>query len=220
MMQIAIDGTAASGKGTLGKSIAMRLGLDYLDTGKLYRAVGHGLLTQGETADSLPVAQIAELAFALSLPLKPDAALDASDVAMQASKVAAIVEVRAALLEKQRDFAQNPPSGKGAVLDGRDIGTVVLPDAPIKFYVDALPEVRATRRHLEMQARGATTPYGEVLADIIDRDARDKNRTSAPLTVAKDAFFIDSSALSAQEVLQIVLDHISSLNIPTSEQSG
>lgn len=212
MIQIAIDGTAASGKGTLGKSIAMRLELDYLDTGKLYRAVGHAILMAGKSADDISVQDSAELAKSLSLPILQEDALHSAEVAMQASKVAAIPEVRDALLQKQRDFANNPPSGKGAILDGRDIGTVILPDAPIKFFVDAKPEVRATRRHMEMQARGKDLLYAEVLADLINRDSRDKNRTIAPLTAANDAFLIDSSALSAQEVLQIALDHISSLS--------
>ena len=212
MIQIAIDGTAASGKGTLGKSIAMRLELDYLDTGKLYRAVGHAILMAGKSADDISVQDSAELAKSLSLPILQEDALHSAEVAMQASKVAAIPEVRDALLQKQRDFANNPPSGKGAILDGRDIGTVILPDAPIKFFVDAKPEVRATRRHMEMQARGRDLLYAEVLADLINRDSRDKNRTIAPLTAANDAFLIDSSALSAQEVLQIALDHISSLS--------
>ncbi len=213
MIQIAIDGTAASGKGTLGKSIAMRLELDYLDTGKLYRAVGHAILLAGKSADDMSVQDSAELASSLSLPILQEDELHSAEVAMQASKVAAIPEVRDALLQKQRDFANNPPSGKGAVLDGRDIGTIILPDAPIKFFVDAKPEVRATRRHMEMQARGKDLLYAEVLADLINRDNRDKNRTIAPLTAANDAFLIDSSALSAQEVLQIALDHISSLSV-------
>jgi len=208
MIQIAIDGTAASGKGTLGKSIAMHLKLDYLDTGKLYRAVGHAVLSAGMSADTMPVEDIAILAGNLSLPIENEADLHHADVATQASIVAAIPEVRAALLQKQRDFASHPPSGNGAILDGRDIGTVVLPDAPIKLYVDAKPEIRATRRHMEMQARGNAVVYGEVLADLISRDSRDKNRTTAPLKAAKDAFFIDSSALSAQEVLQVALSHI------------
>ena len=213
MIQIAIDGTAASGKGTLGKSIAMRLELDYLDTGKLYRAVGYAILLAGKSADDMSVQDSAELASSLSLPILQEDELHSAEVAMQASKVAAIPEVRDALLQKQRDFANNPPSGKGAVLDGRDIGTIILPDAPIKFFVDAKPEVRATRRHMEMQARGKDLLYAEVLADLINRDNRDKNRTIAPLTAANDAFLIDSSALSAQEVLQIALDHISSLSV-------
>ena len=205
---IAIDGTAASGKGTLGKSLAMKLQLDYLDTGKLYRAVAWELVAQGADTDSLPAADIADIAANLRLPLTNEDKLHGAEIADKASQVAALPEVRAALLQKQRDFAANPPSSKGAILDGRDIGTVVLPDAPIKIYVDANPEVRATRRHLEMQARGLNPAYGEVLSDIINRDMRDKNRTVAPLIAAEDAFLIDSSLHSAQEVLQIALDHI------------
>ena len=205
---IAIDGTAASGKGTLGKSLAMKLQLDYLDTGKLYRAVAYDLFAQGADTDSLPAADIADIAANLRLPLTNEDKLHGAEIADKASQVAALPEVRAALLQKQRDFAAHPPSSKGAILDGRDIGTIVLPDAPIKIYVDANPEVRATRRHLEMQARGLNPAYGEVLSDIINRDMRDKNRTVAPLIAAEDAFLIDSSLHSAQEVLQIALDHI------------
>ena len=210
MIQIAIDGTAASGKGTLGKSIAMHLKLDYLDTGKLYRAVGLAVLNKGKTADEMTAADIAHLASELTLPLTSDTDLHSAEVATQASKVATLQEVRSALVQKQRDFANQSPSGNGAVLDGRDIGTVILPNAPIKLFVDAKPEIRATRRHMEMQARGTECVYGEVLADLIDRDSRDKNRTTAPLTAAKDAFFIDSSALSAQEVLHKALSYIES----------
>ena len=205
---IAIDGTAASGKGTLGKSLAMKLQLDYLDTGKLYRAVAWELLSQGADTDSLPAADIADIAANLRLPLTNEDKLHGAEIADKASQVAALPEVRAALLQKQRDFAARPPSSNGAILDGRDIGTVVLPDAPIKIYVDANPEVRATRRHMEMQARGLSPAYGEVLSDIINRDMRDKNRTVAPLIAAEDAFLIDSSLHSAQEVLQIALEHI------------
>lgn len=209
-VMIAIDGTAASGKGTLGKSLAMKLQLDYLDTGKLYRAVAYELLVKEAETDtgSLSATEIADIAAHLHLPLTNEEALHGAEIADKASQIAALPEVRAALLQKQRDFAATPPSGKGAILDGRDIGTVVLPYAPIKIYVDADPEVRATRRHLEMQARGSSPAYGEVLSDIINRDMRDKNRTVAPLIAAEDAFLIDSSARSAQEVLHIALDHI------------
>ena len=204
-MIIAIDGTAASGKGTLGRTLAMRLDLDYLDTGKLYRAVGHAALTSGvDIAASDPTA-IAEIATNLDLSQPFTSELRTTDVGEAASKVAALAEVRQALLRKQREFAEHPPHGKGAVLDGRDIGTVVLPDADAKFYIDAAADIRANRRHLELVAAGEAIEFPEVLSDLIKRDCRDKNRTVAPLIAADDAFFIDSSTKNAEEVLELVL---------------
>lgn len=204
-MIIAIDGTAASGKGTLGRTLAMRLDLDYLDTGKLYRAVGHAALTSGVDIDSSDPTAIAEIATNLDLSQPFTSELRTTDVGEAASKVAALAEVRQALLRKQREFAENPPHGKGAVLDGRDIGTVVLPDADAKFYIDAAADIRANRRHLELVAAGEAIEFPEVLSDLIKRDCRDKNRTVAPLIAAADAFFIDSSTKNAEEVLELVL---------------
>ena len=204
-MIIAIDGTAASGKGTLGRTLAMRLDLDYLDTGKLYRAVGHAALTSGVDIETADPAVIAEIATNLDLSQPFGAELRTTDVGEAASKVAALAEVRQALLRKQRDFAEHPPHGKGAVLDGRDIGTVVLPDADAKFYIDAAADIRANRRHLELVASGVAIDFPEVLSDLIKRDCRDKNRTVAPLIAADDAFFIDSSTKNAEEVLDLVI---------------
>lgn len=204
-MIIAIDGTAASGKGTLGRTLAMRLGLDYLDTGKLYRAVGHAALTSGVDIDASDPTAIAEIATNLDLSQPFTSELRTTDVGEAASKVAALAEVRQALLRKQREFAEHPPHGKGAVLDGRDIGTVVLPDADAKFYIDAAADIRANRRHLELVAAGEAIEFPEVLSDLIKRDCRDKNRTVAPLIAADDAFFIDSSTKNAEEVLELVL---------------
>ena len=204
-MIIAIDGTAASGKGTLGRTLAMRLDLDYLDTGKLYRAVGHAALTSGVDIDASDPTAIAEIAANLDLSQPFTSELRTTDVGEAASKVAALAEVRQALLRKQREFAENPPHGKGAVLDGRDIGTVVLPDADAKFYIDAAADIRANRRHLELVAAGEAIEFPEVLSDLIKRDCRDKNRTVAPLIAAADAFFIDSSTKNAEEVLELVL---------------
>ena len=204
-MIIAIDGTAASGKGTLGRTLAMRLDLDYLDTGKLYRAVGHAALTSGVDIDASDPTAIAEIATNLDLSQPFTSELRTTDVGEAASKVAALAEVRQALLRKQREFAEHPPHGKGAVLDGRDIGTVVLPDADAKFYIDAAADIRANRRHLEMVATGEAIEFPEVLSDLIKRDCRDKNRTVAPLIAADDAFFIDSSTKNAEEVLELVL---------------
>lgn len=204
-MIIAIDGTAASGKGTLGRTLAMRLDLDYLDTGKLYRAVGHAALTSGVDIDASDPTAIAEIATNLDLSQPFTSELRTTDVGEAASKVAALAEVRQALLRKQREFAEHPPHGKGAVLDGRDIGTVVLPDADAKFYIDAAADIRANRRHLELVAAGEAIEFPEVLSDLIKRDCRDKNRTVAPLIAADDAFFIDSSTKNAEEVLELVL---------------
>ncbi len=204
-MIIAIDGTAASGKGTLGRTLAMRLDLDYLDTGKLYRAVGHAALTSGVDIDASDPTAIAEIATNLDLSQPFTSELRTTDVGEAASKVATLAEVRQALLRKQREFAEHPPHGKGAVLDGRDIGTVVLPDADAKFYIDAAADIRANRRHLELVATGEAIEFPEVLSDLIKRDCRDKNRTVAPLIAADDAFFIDSSTKNAEEVLELVL---------------
>ena len=125
-----------------------------------------------------------------------------------ASTVAAFAEVRHALLRKQRNFAEHPPNKNGSVLDGRDIGTVVLPEADAKFYVDAAADIRAKRRHLELSASGEEIEFSEVLSDLIKRDCRDKNRTVAPLNAADDAFFIDSSNKNAEEVLEIALSRL------------
>ena len=207
-MIIAIDGTAASGKGTLGRTLAMRLGLDYLDTGQLYRAVGLAAKQAGINLEDASDETFKTLIDQLDLCQKFEPELRSSEIGELASKVAAIAQVRASLLERQRDFAHNPPHGKGAVLDGRDIGSVILPDADAKFFIDAAADIRATRRHLELKARGEDIEFSEVLADIIKRDCRDKNRTVAPLIAAEDAFFIDSSDKNAEEVLAICLDYL------------
>ena len=207
-MIIAIDGTAASGKGTLGRTLAMRLGLDYLDTGQLYRAVGLAVKQAGVNLEDASDETLKTLIDELDLCQKFGHELRSSEIGELASKVAAIAQVRASLLERQRDFAHNPPNGKGAVLDGRDIGSVILPDADAKFFIDAAADIRANRRHLELKARGEDIEFSEVLADIIKRDCRDKNRTVAPLIAAEDAFLIDSSDKNAEEVLAICLDYL------------
>lgn len=204
-MIIAIDGTAASGKGTLGRTLAMRLKLDYLDTGLLYRGIAHSLITAGIEIEHASEEVIIEHAENLDLSALSATKLRASEISEAASALAAIPAVRQALLEKQRQFAHTPPHGKGAVLDGRDIGTVIVPKADAKFYVDAAADIRATRRHLEIEAAGQEIDYSEVLSDIIKRDCRDKNRTVAPLIAADDAFFIDSSNMNAEEVLILAL---------------
>lgn len=209
-MKIAIDGPAASGKGTLARTLAMKLSFDYLDTGTLYRAVAREALAKNIelSEENQSIQQLVEICNQLKLPISQDETLRNSDVAQAASKIASLVDVRSALVEKQREFAQNPPSGKGAVLDGRDIGTVILPDADRKFYIDANIEVRAKRRHLELEASGTDISYAEVLADLTERDARDKNRTTAPMIAADDAIFIDTTQKNAEEVLQLTLSFI------------
>ena len=211
--KIAVDGPAASGKGTLAKTLAMALSYDYLDTGTLYRAVARDVLaakiSPDNNADALD--DIVAIAQNLTLPLGNDDSLRTSEVAQIASKIAVLTAVRDALFEKQRAFANNPPSGKGAVLDGRDIGSVILPDADVKFYIDAALDVRARRRFLELSATDDSITQAQILADLTQRDARDKTRTTAPLKPADDAIIIDTSELSAQDVLQLALNHVKSL---------
>lgn len=206
--KIAVDGPAASGKGTLAKTLAMALSYDYLDTGSLYRAVARDVLAAGisyeKIADALD--EIVTIAQNLTLPIENDASLRTSEIAQIASKIAVLTEVRDALVDKQRDFASHPPTGHGAILDGRDIGSVILPDADVKLYIDADIHVRAKRRYLELSAKDETITQAQILADLTERDARDKTRITAPLRPADDAVIIDTTKLSAQEVLQEVLE--------------
>jgi len=193
---IAIDGPAASGKGTIARRVAAALGFAHLDTGTLYRVVGLAVLRKGgDPAD----AKLATSAVAsLDLSLLEDPALRAHATSVAASKVAAITAVRDALLAFQRDFAAHPPGGQGAVLDGRDIGTVICPDATVKLFVTASPEVRARRRFLELSTNGTVMTEAEVLADIQARDARDSGRAVAPLKKAADAHLLDTSHLDIE----------------------
>ena len=192
-MIIAIDGPAASGKGTLAKRIAARFGLDHLDTGLLYRAVARDVKRRGgEPGD--PAAAIAA-ALALDPATLDDPHLRGPGAGEAASIVARIQQVRAAILEYQRAFARRPA---GAVLDGRDIGTVVCPDADVKIYVTASPEVRAERRYLELKGRGEPASYEAVLADIRRRDERDAVREVSPMRPAADAFLLDTSNLDIE----------------------
>lgn len=202
-MIIAIDGPAASGKGTLARRIAARFGYAHLDTGKLYRAVGLAVLRAG--ADPSDAVAALAAARALDLDRLDDPALAGDDAAQAASKVAAIPEVRSALLDAQRKFSHTPP---GAVLDGRDIGTVVCPAADIKLFVTADLEVRADRRHKELLNRGEDSIYARVLQDLIERDARDSGRSVAPLVPAADAVVLDTSALDAETALAAAVDLI------------
>ena len=212
-IKIAIDGPAASGKGTLAKTLAMALSYDYLDTGTLYRAVARAVVSAAISADEIAnhIDEIVKIAQDLALPITNDDSLRTSQIADIASKIASLPSVRDALTETQRRFANQPPSGKGAALDGRDIGTVILPDADLKLYIDADIEVRARRRYLELSAKDEHLTHAQILADLIARDARDKARDTAPLTIAKDAHVIDTSQMNAQEVLEQALNLVKRL---------
>ncbi len=198
-MIIAIDGPAAAGKGTLARRIAKEYGLAYLDTGSLYRAVGLALLKAG--IDPSDDAAAAAASADLDMALLEDPALRAEATGGAASKVAAMPHVRANLLAFQKNFAASPPDGKpGAVLDGRDIGTVVCPGADLKLFVTASAEVRAERRRAEAEGRGEAADFDAILADVKARDARDMGRKDAPLRPADDALLLDTSNLDIDAV--------------------
>ena len=192
-MIIAIDGPAASGKGTLGKRLAVHYGLRHLDTGLIYRAVAKSVLDAGGRPDDVAAAVAA--AQALEPAGFDETVLKTPAVGEAASLVSAIPAVRTALLAFQRDFAAQPP---GAVLDGRDIGTVICPDADVKIYVTATPEVRARRRAAEYRAQGKAIDDASVLADILKRDERDQNRAAAPLKQAPDAHLLDTTHMNVE----------------------
>jgi CMP/dCMP kinase len=196
-MIIAIDGPAASGKGTLGKRLAAHYGLRHLDTGLLYRAVAQAVLDAGHSLDD--VARAVAAAQTLDLTRFDEAALKSHAAGEAASVVSAIPEVRAALLRLQQDFAAAPP---GAVLDGRDIGTIICPFAHAKIFVTASPEVRAKRRAIEMNRLGQIASEAAILADIQRRDERDSKRAIAPLKPAADAHILDTSNLDIDAVLR------------------
>jgi CMP/dCMP kinase len=203
-MIIAVDGPAAAGKGTLARRLALVLNLAYLDTGTLYRAVGLSVLRAG--GDPADEATAVEAAENLDRGILEDPELRGDAAANAASKVAAIPAVRKELLAFQRDFAANPPPGKtGAIIDGRDIGTVVFPKADVKLFVTASAEARAERRLKELQARGIEAIYATVLQDMKERDARDQARAVAPLVPAKDAHILDTTDLDADEAFEQAL---------------
>ncbi|MBV8392683.1 MAG: (d)CMP kinase [Alphaproteobacteria bacterium] len=194
---IAIDGPSASGKGTLAKRLAAHFGLPHLDTGLLYRAVGWAAFRTGrDPADVAEQLQAADLA-------NPE--LRGDEAGQQGSKAAAIPRVRANLLKFQKEFASKGP---GAVLDGRDIGTVICPDAPVKFFVTASPESRAERRYQELRDRGVDTIKPRVLAEMAERDRRDSERAAAPLKAAPDAWLLDTSEMDADAAFAAALAFI------------
>ena len=203
MTIIAVDGPSAAGKGTLARGIAQHYGFHFLDTGALYRMVGLQMLrTQSDFVD---VAKAAEFALDLNVDDFEDHELRSEVVGSAASKVAAIPQVRAALLKFQRDFALRLP---GAVLDGRDIGTVICPDADVKFFITASVEARVLRRFKELQGLGIASSLEDVTADIKARDARDSGRNIAPTLAAADAIVVDTSELGVNEALKLVLAKI------------
>ena len=186
---VALDGPAASGKGTIGRAVAAHFGFAYLDTGLLYRAVGARMR---EGMDPVRAAET------LTAQVLDDPALRTAEAGQAASKVAAMPSVRTALRDFQRAFARR---AGGAVLDGRDIGTVICPNAAAKLFVTASPEVRAKRRYEELTGKGLETDYDTVLADVIARDERDMNRAEAPLKPAGDAVLVDTSDLSIEAAI-------------------
>lgn len=202
---IAIDGPTASGKGTLAATIARHYGFPYMDTGLLYRQVGKRALDKGlDPADAAVAALCAAELVASYAPGQPeDMRLREERVSQAASKVAAVPQVRQALYELQRGFATTPPDGAaGAVLDGRDIGTVICPEAGAKLFVTASAEVRAQRRVNQLQSAGIEATYSAVLQDLKARDERDRMREIAPTVPADDASVLDTSDLNREEVLQ------------------
>ncbi|MFI5408339.1 (d)CMP kinase [Kaistia sp. UC242_56] len=200
-MIIAIDGPAAAGKGTIALKLAKHYGLNHLDTGLLYRAIGRLMTEQGLDVDNAAEAG----AVARKLKAKdlnhPD--LRGREAGELASRIAVHPEVRAALVDFQRNFARTPP---GAVLDGRDIGTAICPEADVKIFVTASPEVRARRRTDELNAKGRDVPYERILAEILERDERDSHRSAAPLRQADDAVRLDTTALDAEAAFAAAIE--------------
>ncbi len=199
-MIIAIDGPAASGKGTIGKRVAAHYGFRHLDTGLIYRAVAKSVLEDGaldNPADAIRAAQSLD-------PFRfAEDDLKADEVGKAASVISVIPEVRSALLAFQRDFAKSLP---GAVLDGRDIGTVIAPEAEVKIFVTATPQERARRRALELKGRGQAVDEQAILADIVQRDERDTNRAVAPLKQAPDAHLLDTTHLDIDAAVRAAID--------------
>jgi cytidylate kinase len=208
-MIVTVDGPAAAGKGTLARRLARHFGFAFLDTGLLYRATALHLAEMGGSAgDAAMAAQAARRVRGDELG---DPRLRSEEIGRLASAVAVVPEVRTALLGFQRQFAATPPDGaKGAVLDGRDIGTVICPDAEAKIFVTASVEERARRRLKELRDRGAEAIYLRVLQDMKDRDARDGQRQAAPMRPAGDAFVLDTTQLDAEAAFAAARDYVAS----------
>lgn len=204
-MIIAIDGPAASGKGTLARNLAKKLNFAYLDTGALYRTVAKISLEE----NIAPLDAARKLQKIVTPELLADPAIRTDEVGQAAAAVADDKDVRKALYDLQRNFAKNPPKPfQGSILDGRDIGTVICPDADAKLFIIADPATRAERRTKELLSRGLSTTYEAVLADMRERDARDESRKAAPLRPAEDAIVLDTTHLSESEVLEKALEII------------
>ncbi|MCC2613175.1 MULTISPECIES: (d)CMP kinase [Rhizobium/Agrobacterium group] len=203
-MIIAIDGPAASGKGTLSRRLAEEYGFHHLDTGLTYRATAKALIDAGLPLDDEKVAE--KVAKGVELAGLDRDILSSHEIGEAASKIAVMPSVRRALVEAQRDFSQREP---GTVLDGRDIGTVVCPNAQVKLYVTASPEVRARRRYDEILAKGGMADYAAIFADVKKRDERDMGRADSPLKPAEDAYLLDTSEMSIEAAFQaakVVID--------------
>ncbi|KAA5803624.1 (d)CMP kinase [Alkalicaulis satelles] len=199
-MIIAVDGPLASGKGTIARALAAHFALPHLDTGTLYRAVAVAVTDSGAQPEDAKAAEAAALA--LDIAAIDESRIRSAGAGVAASIVSAHPGVRAALLKLQRDFARQPG---GAVLDGRDIGTVIAPDAHVKLFVTADPEVRAGRRHAELINRGEQIGFDQVLGQLRQRDARDASRTEAPLMKADDAVELDTSAFTQDEAIRAAI---------------
>jgi cytidylate kinase len=210
-LTIAVDGPAASGKGTIARALGHHFGLPHLDTGALYRAVALAALRAQAPLDDGPA--VAAHAAALDLSLLEDPALRSDKTASAASRVSALADVRAALLAFQRAFAGQ---ATGAVLDGRDIGTVIMPEARVKFFVTASTSARAQRRHRELALSGSERSFEQVLADIEARDARDMGRAAAPLAQAADAILLDTTNLDKDAAVQRAIDIVSARMDPAA----
>ena len=209
---IAVDGPAASGKGTLARRLAAHFDYAYLDTGSLYRALAYDVLRRGEAPENASAGLRAAKALDLAMLNDPDilVALRTDAVGTAASLVAAQPDTRAAILQIQRDIADTPPDDKaGAVLDGRDIGTIVCPQAAHKIFVTARAEIRAERRLQELLQRDPQVSLEDVLADLKARDQRDSERATAPMRAAQDAYLLDTSDLSIEEAFAAALALVS-----------
>ncbi len=218
-MIIAIDGPGASGKGTLARRLAAALDLAYLDTGMIYRAAAARMIESGAEPGGDPEAAGAA-ARALVFADLERAGLREENIGQAASRIAAIPAVRAALLDLQRRFASHPPEGKkGAVLDGRDIGTVVCPRADIKIFVTAHPETRAARRHKELLDRGEASIYARVVQEMEARDARDSARDVAPMKPAPGAFVLDTSEMDADAAFEAAMRIVMAQQPPSPAQA-
>ena len=214
-MIIAIDGTLASGKGTIARRLSGWFGLPYMDTGRLYRATG--IAATMKKVDFEDPEALAEVARTLDLNDYADQALRTAEAGQAASKVAAVPEVRAALFELQRAFANQ--SG-GAVLDGRDIGTIVCPDADVKLWIEASVEARAKRRWLELTEKGETLSLDDMIAQLQERDDRDKNRSDAPMVAAADSVLIDTTLLTIDAAVDKARAAVETFIAQSTKSSG